>query len=240
MGDNNGWIKLHRSLLHNGLWDKKPFSEGQAWIDLLLLANSEDKESFYQGQMVTFKRGTVNRSILSLADRWGWDRKKVRKFLKILEIEKMATTKASTHGTTITIVNYEVYQDSGTTKRTTNEPTMGQPLPTNKNNKNNKNININKKESSEDKPRRFTPPTVEEVRAYCLERHNNVNPESFVSFYSSKNWYVGKTKMSDWKQAVITWEIRDKKSMSNVRNFAAPRIEEHEGGYDESLLLDNY
>lgn len=244
MGDNNGWIKLHRSLLHNGLWDKKPFSEGQAWIDLLLLANSEDKESFYQGQMVTFKRGTVNRSILSLADRWGWDRKKVRKFLKILEIEKMATTKASTHGTTITIVNYEVYQDSGTTKRTTNEPTMGQPLPTNKNNKNNKNINnINKRVGDEDKPRRFIPPTVEEVREYCRERRNNVDPESFVSFYSSKNWYIGKTKMSDWKQAVITWEKRDKqKNQSNVRNFAAPtRFEEHEyeEGYLESILLDN-
>ena len=53
---------------------------------------------------------------------------------------------------------------------------------------------------------RFVPPTVEEVAAYCKERGNNVDPEQFVDFYSSKGWMIGKNKMKDWKAAVRTWE----------------------------------
>lgn len=52
----------------------------------------------------------------------------------------------------------------------------------------------------------FVPPTVEEVRAYCRERRNNVDPETFVDFYTGKGWVVGKAKMKDWKAAVRTWE----------------------------------
>ena len=52
----------------------------------------------------------------------------------------------------------------------------------------------------------FTPPTVEEVQEYCFERGNAVDAQSFVDFYTSKGWYVGKTKMKDWKASVRTWE----------------------------------
>ncbi len=54
--------------------------------------------------------------------------------------------------------------------------------------------------------KKFVKPTVEEVRNYCLERKNNVDPERFVNFYESKDWFVGKNKMKDWKAAVRTWE----------------------------------
>ena len=56
------------------------------------------------------------------------------------------------------------------------------------------------------KTSRFIPPTVEEVQEYCFERGNAVDAQSFVDFYTSKGWYVGKTKMKDWKAAVRTWE----------------------------------
>lgn len=49
-------------------------------------------------------------------------------------------------------------------------------------------------------------PTVEEVRAYCSERGNGVDPQAFVDFYESKGWLVGKSPMKDWKAAVRTWE----------------------------------
>lgn len=54
--------------------------------------------------------------------------------------------------------------------------------------------------------KRFTPPTVEEVKAYCKERNNSVDAERFVSFYESKGWVVGKSPMRDWKAAVRNWE----------------------------------
>lgn len=56
----------------------------------------------------------------------------------------------------------------------------------------------------------FVPPTVDEVREYCLERQNGIDPQAFVDFYASKNWMVGKSKMSDWEASVRTWEQRRK------------------------------
>lgn len=54
--------------------------------------------------------------------------------------------------------------------------------------------------------KRFIKPTVEEVREYCQERGNMVDPDTFVNFYESKGWVVGKSPMKDWKAAVRNWE----------------------------------
>ena len=60
--------------------------------------------------------------------------------------------------------------------------------------------------------KRFIPPTIDEVRAYCSERGNFVDPESFISFYESNGWKVGRNTMVDWKAAVRTWEHRDSRA----------------------------
>ena len=66
---------------------------------------------------------------------------------------------------------------------------------------------LGKDSLGEDKARaRFVPPTLEEVKAYCQERQNNVNPEKFINHYQSNGWMVGKSKMKDWRAAVRTWE----------------------------------
>lgn len=59
--------------------------------------------------------------------------------------------------------------------------------------------------------KRFVKPTLEEVTVYCQERKNNVNPQRFIDFYTSKGWKVGREPMKDWKACVRTWED-DKKS----------------------------
>jgi hypothetical protein len=65
------------------------------------------------------------------------------------------------------------------------------------------------------KSKRFVPPTVEEIKEYCLERNNNVDPQRFYDFYEAKGWYVGKNKMKDWKAAVRTWERSNQSNNSN-------------------------
>lgn len=67
---------------------------------------------------------------------------------------------------------------------------------------------LSKEELKVDSKRRkvFKKPSIEEVQAYCEERGNSVDPESFVDFYESKGWVVGKSPMKDWKAAVRTWE----------------------------------
>lgn len=67
----------------------------------------------------------------------------------------------------------------------------------------------------EPKRKRFTPPTLEEVQAYCYERNNGVDAQRFIDYYTSNGWQVGKNKMKDWKAAVRTWErngVSDKQS----------------------------
>ena len=54
--------------------------------------------------------------------------------------------------------------------------------------------------------KRFSKPTLDEVKAYCSERKNNVNPERFFDYYESNGWKVGKGAMKDWKAAVRNWE----------------------------------
>ena len=57
----------------------------------------------------------------------------------------------------------------------------------------------------------FTIPMISEVESYCLERKNNIEAESFINFYDSKGWMVGKNKMKDWRACIRTWEMREKK-----------------------------
>ena len=57
----------------------------------------------------------------------------------------------------------------------------------------------------------FTIPMISEVENYCLERKNNIEAESFINFYDSKGWMVGKNKMKDWRACIRTWEMREKK-----------------------------
>lgn len=56
------------------------------------------------------------------------------------------------------------------------------------------------------KNKRFVKPTIEEIKAYCLERNNGVDPNRFYDYYESNGWKVGKNAMKDWKAAVRTWE----------------------------------
>lgn len=65
-------------------------------------------------------------------------------------------------------------------------------------------------EEKDQKRTRFAPPSVEEVQAYCQERNNGIDAQSFIDYYAARGWMVGKTKMKDWKAAVRTWENRRK------------------------------
>lgn len=70
-----------------------------------------------------------------------------------------------------------------------------------------KSIDIDKeKESKKKAASRFTPPTVEEVKAYCIERNNSIDAEQFVDYYQTRDWKLKTGKMKDWKAAVRTWE----------------------------------
>jgi len=134
---------VNRSMFKSFLWDDKPFTKGQAWIDLFGHANYSDSEMFVRGVAIEIKRGQSGRSELSLARDWGWSRGKVKRFLLCLKIRQMIDLKQDNKTSIITICNYEQYQLNkdfhSTADSTPNEHQTNTKQDTsNKNNKNNK------------------------------------------------------------------------------------------------------
>ena len=75
--------------------------------------------------------------------------------------------------------------------------------------KKSKENNIDRESKKAETAKRFTPPSIEEVQSYISEKEYSVDAESFVAFYTSKNWFVGKNKMKDWHAAIVSWEKRN-------------------------------
>lgn len=119
-----GFIKLDRQLMEHWLWENKPFSKGQAWIDLVFLATHKSEKFMIGETLIDGKRGNVYRSKTWLAERWGWSRGRVDRFLQLLAKEKMIVEKririGTVNGTVLTIVNYGKFQDSRAVKRAVN------------------------------------------------------------------------------------------------------------------------
>lgn len=166
---DKGWIVMDRAVQDHWLWEDRPFSKGQAWIDLLLLANHKDEKFPYKDGVIDGKRGCVYRSLSFLADRWDWSRDKVRRFLNQLESDSMVVANTSTHNTTITIVNYGKYQDFRTTNNTTNSTTN----------------NTTKSQQTDSKP------TASRQQAATYNNDNNVNNIGIGNNFTSLAEAVG-------------------------------------------------
>ena len=103
--------------------------------------------------------------------------------------------------------------------KTQNNPNVTQPEPNKSLENENKNKNILTPPISygdvpppggsvrQVKAKKFVPPSVEEVRAYCDERHNGIDADLFIDHYAARGWKTkGGDKMQDWKACVRTWE----------------------------------
>lgn len=70
-----------------------------------------------------------------------------------------------------------------------------------------KDIDKELKNSTKKRVNKFTPPTLEEVSAYCLERKNNINPQYFIDYQQAREWVLSNgKKMKDWKATIRYWE----------------------------------
>lgn len=99
-----------------------------------------------------------------------------------------------------------------------------------------KDIDIEKKKDNKRSAqnKRFVAPSVDEVRAYCKERGNNIDAESFVDYYASTGWMVGKKPMKDWKASVRTWERNERKPA----NKASEKRQDTSGNIFAQLLQE--
>lgn len=122
---DKGWIKLYRQIQDNMLWtDSEAFDRRSAWIDLIMMANVQNKEIMYRGQVIKIRRGQVYTSIRKLAARWHWSRDKVNRFIKTLQKAHMIERDNRTQSATLlTIVKYGDFQNRADTNKASNKST---------------------------------------------------------------------------------------------------------------------
>ena len=198
-----GYISLWRKLGTSSIWLSEPFTRGQAWVDMLMLASHEDGFFRVRGVRVDVKRGQLAWSQVSLATRWKWSRGKVRRFLSELESKKEQKIVQQNDNATslITIINYDYHQSGGTTSSTAN----GQQTDSKRYTYNNVN-NVNKEKKEQKKsslsliPEDFK--VTEEMKSWFFEQgFMNIEiktaTDEFVDYWLG----VGKKK-KDW---VATW-----------------------------------
>ena len=117
-----GYIRLYRDIRSHWIWSDPDYL--RAWVDLLMMVNHEDKQILFNKKLITVKRGSRITSIRKLAERWGWSRGRVARFLDMLEQDHMIATRRTTQKTLINVINYSFYQS----EKTKRGPRMGPPI----------------------------------------------------------------------------------------------------------------
>lgn len=123
--DSKGWIKLDRNLLDHPLWKEKPFSKGQAWIDILFLAEWKAQYVRVGGKKEKVNPGQCWVTLNALAQRWGWSKETVRRFLRKLKRDGSVSLLVTEYGTRLTVGNWRLYQRDVSASETESE-TVGE------------------------------------------------------------------------------------------------------------------
>lgn len=116
MSTDKGYIKVYRDIRDHWIWENSDYFK--AWIDLIMMAQHEDRELLFNNEILKIPKGSFVTSVRRLADRWSWDKDRVLKFLRKLQASGMIDRKADRHKTVITLIKYGFYQSSGSTKQT--------------------------------------------------------------------------------------------------------------------------
>lgn len=220
------YIKLSRKILEWEWWDD--INTCRLFIYCLLKANWKDAR--FKGMVIP--KGSFVSSIPKLSEETSLTIREIRTAISHLKSTGEVTCKSHAKYTVFTVKNYCEYQQSdlqndrqATDKRHSNDM-LTTTIEEYKEGKN------NKKEDTNVSKKKFVPPTVEEVRAYCQERGNKVDPQAFVDHYTSNGWMVGKNKMKSWKAAVGTWE------RSSWQSREAPAQKKYNA--NKGMMTSNY
>lgn len=223
-----GWVQIHRKLCGKDLWTSEPFTRGQAWVDIILLANHKPGHIRSNGVRIELARGQLGWSENKLGERWSWSRGKVRRFLKELESDNQIVQQKSQRNPTISIVNYEEYQSDGTTddtsdgQETDKRRTIDGTVTNNDNNDNNDNKEKRAEPKGSKKKIGFRLPDdwvlPDDWRQWAdLQGHKNPTSEAdkFTDYWHSK---AGKDASKvDW---LATWRNWIRRSIENGTQYS--------------------
>jgi hypothetical protein len=192
-----GWIKIHRQIKENWIWDNPLYLK--AWIGILLTVNHEDNKVLIEGELIECKRGQSLLSLFGWSKLFGktWTIQRVRTFFRLLKNDAMIEVEGLRKTTRVTVCNYDTYQEQ--------QQTNNKEITDKQQGDNNKQEGLRRIKNEKN----IIPPTMEMVSNYCTERQNKINAPAFFDFYETRGWIVGKIKMKDWQAAIRTWEKND-------------------------------
>lgn len=175
MKTERGWVAIYRKVDEGRYWLKEKFTKGQAWVDLIMLANHKEDETYVRGINLKMERGQLFWSQEALSKRWRWSKDKVQNYLKDLEKHEEISYKVVNKIGVITVLNYNNYQDFSpqTSLQTSLQKTYKTALNNNVNNvknENNKEIEISRLEEIAKKYNvsiKSVEDTYEELTLYC-------------------------------------------------------------------------
>jgi len=129
MAKDKGFIPLYRNIRDHWVWQDKPYSKGQAWIDLLLKANHSARKMSTKGGFLEIQTGQLVSTERHLADDWGWSRGKVRTFIYALKSDQMLAQEKAQGLTVTTVCNYREYRFEEKPKSPAKSPQEAQEKP---------------------------------------------------------------------------------------------------------------
>lgn len=201
---DDGFIKIYRKFLDWEWYDD--VNTKVVFLHILLKANW--KETRYHGEII--KEGELKTTVTEIANEVHLSVQNVKTALNHLKLTNELTIKAGSKFSIISIKNWGKYQL--TNKQTNNQLTINQQSTNNqltnslslyreegKNNKNNK-----KRESGE-----AAAPSLDEIKAYFLDRNFKSDPQAFYFYYDSNNWTRHGQPIANWCSLAELWERRE-------------------------------
>lgn len=189
----NSWIKIYRAINKHWIWENSDYLKW--WLDILLEVNFKESKTLIGAKTFTCNRGEKLYSIDTWAKRWGTNKSKARRFLKLLESDNMIELKSETKTTRLTVCNYEGYQ----LERNDNEPQMNRKRIANEPQVNS--IEEGKKDNKVKKDKNI--PALEEFMNHGISKVPDVDRTHLRLKYESwveNGWKDGYNKpIKNWK-----------------------------------------
>lgn len=185
---------------------KNPKTRREAWEDILMLVNYQEKKVLIRGQLYDCGIGQSLLSLDSWAIQFNWTKQQVRTFFSLLENHQMITLEGLQYTTRLTVCNYDIYIQSSTRQQHTKQHTDNTPTT---------------HEKSPKKKKEFIAPTLEEVKQYFYDNgYKTEAADKFYKYYTEGNWKASSGKqVKNWKQkAQAVWFTEENKDKQNEKN----------------------
>ena len=197
---SSGWVKAHRTWADNPIiW--KDSDHIACWMYLVLNAARAPTQAYFNGQIITLRAGEIVCGRRRIAESISVNESKIFRILKAFESARLIERQTCSKSSLISIL---VWQEEQMCEQQ-NKQQINSECTTSA-----QEMNIEQETKKKEKRNIFIKPSIEEIKSYCKERRNNVDPELFCDFYQARAWELSNgKKMKDWKAAIRTWERND-------------------------------